>query len=624
MPPAAPGLRRVAFSAVTLCGPAGTTRYHRHMHNDEPRMELRALIAVILSMAVLASYQYFFVPAPAPEVALPEVAAPFETPPVAPQESAPRPEGANVVAPGEITPSTEVAVVGAQEETQVAIRAGNYSASLTNLGGRITSMVLPQYRDDAGAELDLVSAAAKAAGRLPFEWLSPTDPAGAADLNEALFAVAVTGGSGFGNERTATPGSPVVVRYEWADGAGRTATKEISFPATGNIVELTATTAGFPDLYLGLGAGLDEVPIGLRNAYLAENAMVFGAAGLEKWSAGELDPAVVVDGPLWAGVESHYFMAAFLLDGNEAVPPRAALAAVGVVLPAETDEEGAGPVDHSVPAAAVALTALERPVPVYFGPKKYDYLAGVGHSLQEAVDFGMWGFVSRPLLFVLNTIYSLVHNYGLAIMLLTALLRLVFWPLNQKSMTSMRKTQKLQPKMAAIRGKYKGVKDLEKRQKMNEEVMALYKREGVSPLGGCLPMLAQIPILFSFYALLSVAIELRQAPFFLWVTDLSRHDPYLVLPLLMGGSMLVQQRLTPQASADPQQASMMRMMRLMPIFFTVMFLYVPSGLVLYWLVNNLLGISQQLYVNRSMDRQLEAEKAAKKAAKKSGKSQRGN
>jgi YidC/Oxa1 family membrane protein insertase len=247
----------------------------------------------------------------------------------------------------------------------------------------------------------------------------------------------------------------------------------------------------------------------------------------------------------------------------------------------------------------------------------------LGHSLDEAVDFGMWGFVSRPMLFVLNTIYSLVGNYGLAIILLTALLRLVFWPLNQKSMTSMRKTQKLQPKMAAIKGKYKGAKDTESRQKMNEEVMALYKREGVSPLGGCLPMLAQIPILFSFYALLSVALELRQAPFFFWVTDLSRHDPYLVLPLLMGGSMLAQQRLTPQASADPQQASMMKMMRLMPIFFTVMFLYVPSGLVLYWLTNNLLGISQQLFVNRSMDRELQAEKDARKAAKKSAKSQRG-
>lgn len=593
------------------------------MHNDEPRMELRALVAVILSMAVLATYQYFFVPAPAPEMPLPEVAAPVGATEAAPQEVFATNEGEQAGAPqeGEVQPLATT--VGALEETQTTISAGNYRATLTNRGGRVSSMVLPGFRDDFGEELDLVSRASTAAGRMPFEWISPTNPAAAAELNSALFAVEVTGGSGFGNERTATTDSPVVVRYEWADGQGRRATKEIRFPAEGNMVEVSAAVVGLADLYLGLGAGLDEVPSGLRNAYLAENAMVFsGAEGLEKWSATELDPAIVIDGPVWAGVESHYFMGAFLLD--EVLPPRVMLSSVPVVLPAAADEEAAEPVDHVVPAAAVALAAFESPVSVYFGPKKYDYLLSLGGSIHEAIDFGIWGFVSRPMLFVLNTIYSWVHNYGLAIILLTALLRLIFWPLNQKAMTSMRKTQKLQPQMAAIRGKYKGVKDLEKRQKMNEEVMALYKREGVSPLGGCLPMLAQIPILFSFYALLSVAIELRQAPFFLWVTDLSRHDPYLVLPLLMGGSMLVQQRLTPQASADPQQASMMRMMRLMPIFFTVMFLYVPSGLVLYWLVNNLLGIGQQLYVNRSIDRQLLAEKAAKKAAKKSGKSQRGN
>ncbi len=593
------------------------------MHNDEPRMELRALVAVILSMAVLAGYQYFFVPAPPPEETLPAAEMPLpEAAPSGDQQAATRPPNEAPVGAAAVAPA---ATLGATEETQVTVTAEDYRVTLTNRGARVTSMVLPGYRDDEGGELDLVSEPAADAGRLPFEWVSPTNAAGASRLNAALFAVDVSGGSGFGGERTAMPESPVVVRYEWADGNGVRATKEIVFPATGNIVEVIASADGAADMYVGLGAGLDEVPIGLRNAYLAENAMVFGSAGLEKWSAGDLESGVTIDGPLWAGVESHYFMGAFLLDTNGAAASRVALSSVAVVLPPDDEEEeGAAPVDHSVPAAAVSLAALSEPVSVYFGPKKYDYLANIGHSLQRAVDFGMWGFVSRPLLFVLNTIDSLVRNYGLAIMLLTALLRLAFWPLNQKAMTSMRKTQKLQPQMAAIRGKYKGVKDLEKRQKMNEEVMALYKREGVSPLGGCLPMLAQIPILFSFYALLSVAIELRQAPFLLWVTDLSRHDPYLVLPLLMGGSMLVQQRLTPQASADPQQASMMRMMRLMPIFFTVMFLYVPSGLVLYWLVNNLLGIGQQLYVNRSMDRQLQAEKAAKKAAKKSEKRQRGN
>ncbi|NIV30612.1 MAG: membrane protein insertase YidC, partial [Anaerolineae bacterium] len=370
-------------------------------------------------------------------------------------------------------------------------------------------------------------------------------------------------------------------------------------------------------VYIGLGAGLDEVEVGLRNAYLAERALAYSATGLDKWSADDLEPAVVMDAPLWAGIESHYFLGALLLNEDPPSIPRAIFTPAPVVIPAVA--EGEEPTPHLLPSVAVDVAALERPAVLYYGPKKYDYLGELNASLQQAVDFGMWGFISKPLLFVLNSIHSVVGNYGWAIVLLTAMLRLIFWPLNQKAMTSMRKTQKLQPQMASIRAKYKGAKDLDSRQKMNEEVMALYKREGVSPLGGCLPMLAQIPILFSFYALLSVAIELRQAPFLLWVQDLSRHDPLLVLPLLMGGSMFVQQRLTPTNAADPQQASMMRMMRLMPILFTVMFLYVPSGLVLYWLVNNVLGIGQQLYINRSMDRQFEAEKAAKKGKK----SQRG-
>jgi len=589
-------------------------------------MELRALIAVILSMAVLAAYQFFFVPAAPPEGALPDGLETSSTPAPSQVATPATPLPARVDNGPEA--GATAAAVAAEKQSQVSINAENYRATLTNQGGRLTSMILSGYRDDFGDELDLVSAAATSAARFPFEWVSPLGAADAEILNNALFTVAISGGSAAssGSNRTVTPDSPVIVRFDWADGTGRSAWKEIIFPADGNMVSVEAGVTGFNNLFLGLGAGLDEVPVGLRNAYLAENAMVYGASGLEKWSASDLEAGVGVDGPSWAGTESHYFMAVYLLDSDDAALSRVLLTAVPVQVPAAPDAEDENPVDHVVPATAVAIESFATATPVYFGPKKYDELVEQGHALEQAVDFGMWGFVSRPLLFVLNMIYSFVRNWGIAIILLTALLRLAFWPLNQKAMTSMRKTQKLQPQMAAIRGKYKGVKDLDKRQKMNEEVMALYKREGVSPLGGCLPMVAQIPILFSFYALLSVAIELRQAPFVFWITDLSRHDPYLVLPLLMGASMLVQQRLTPQATADPQQASMMRMMRLMPIFFTVMFLYVPSGLVLYWLVNNLLGIGQQLYVNRSMDRQLLAEKAAKKAnkaAKTRGNSQRG-
>jgi YidC/Oxa1 family membrane protein insertase len=578
-------------------------------------MELRALVAVILSMAVLAAYQYFFVPPPpeqpvdaVPGASTPEAGAPTQTLPGETPALAVTDEEADANLP----------LVAASENTQTTIITGDYRIIATNVGGRLESVVLPAYRDDQGDDLDLVGGPARAAGRLPLEWISPGNPDLTATLNSALFQVSVEGGTMAGGARRATAESPVTLRYEWADGAGRSARKELTFFASGSQTNLRASATGFGSpLYVGLGAGLDEVEVGLRNAYLAERALAYSAAGLDKWSADDLEPAVVMDAPLWAGVESHYFLGALLLNGDNPAIPRAIFTPAAVVIPPLA--EGEEPTPHLLPSIAVDVAALERPAILYYGPKKYDYLGDLNVSLQEAVDFGLWGFISKPLLFVLNSIYSVVGNYGWAIVLLTAMLRLVFWPLNQKAMTSMRKTQKLQPQMAAIRSKYKGAKDLDSRQKMNEEVMALYKREGVSPLGGCLPMLAQIPILFSFYALLSVAIELRQAPFLLWVQDLSRHDPLLVLPLLMGASMFVQQRLTPTNAADPQQASMMRMMRLMPILFTVMFLYVPSGLVLYWLVNNVLGIGQQLYINRSMDRQLEAEKAAKKGKK----SQRG-
>ena len=163
-------------------------------------------------------------------------------------------------------------------------------------------------------------------------------------------------------------------------------------------------------------------------------------------------------------------------------------------------------------------------------------------------------------------------------------------------MKSMRKMQQLQPQMNAIRAKYKGVKDVQKRQEMNSEVMQLYKDNNVSPLGGCLPMLLQMPVLFGFYAAISVSIASRQAPFILWIRDLSMMDPFYVLPLLMGASMFMQQRMSPQAGDPTQQ----KIFRLMPVMFTFFFLTFPSGLVIYWLCNTVLGIAQQYYVNHQM------------------------
>jgi YidC/Oxa1 family membrane protein insertase len=187
-------------------------------------------------------------------------------------------------------------------------------------------------------------------------------------------------------------------------------------------------------------------------------------------------------------------------------------------------------------------------------------------------------------------IYGVVGNYGVAIILLTVAIRLLLFPLMHTSTVSMRKMQKLQPKIKEIQAKHKKKKqDQQARAKMNQEMMALYKQEGVNPMGGCLPMLVQLPILWALYKLFLNAIELRHAPFMLWIQDLSAKDPYYITPILMTATMWLQQRLAPQAG-DPQQQ---RIMRMLPLVFGIMFLQFPSGLVLYWLTNNVLTIIQQ-------------------------------
>ena len=200
-----------------------------------------------------------------------------------------------------------------------------------------------------------------------------------------------------------------------------------------------------------------------------------------------------------------------------------------------------------------------------------------------------------PLHRSLKWVYSWVGNYGFAIIAITLLVNLIIFPLRHKSVVSMRKLSELQPEMKAIQERYKHLKasDPEK-SKMNQEVMALYRDRGVNPVSGCLPMILTMPILFAFYRLLSQAIEIRGAPFVLWITDLSVHDPLYITPVIMGVSMVVQQRLTP-TQGDPMQQ---RIMMLMPIMFTFMFLWAPSGLVIYWLTSNVLGIGQQVVTNR--------------------------
>ena len=283
--------------------------------------------------------------------------------------------------------------------------------------------------------------------------------------------------------------------------------------------------------------------------------------------------------PSWAGFESQYFLS--------------------VAVPKSGSTSGLFETIEGVPTARVEQTFVDRKATfvVYAGPKDRDELSKIGHDLDRALDFGWFWFIAVPLLQALRILQRVTGNWGVAIIALTALTKLVTTPLTQTTFRNMREMQKIQPQMAKLRERYK-----DDQVALQKEMMELYRRHRVNPFSGCLPMVFQLPIFVGLYNALSHAIELRHAPFMLWINDLSAPDRLMilgfgipVLTLLMGVSMLVQQWISPQ-QGDPTQQ---RMMMIMPVIFTFMFINFPSGLVLYWLVNNVLTIGQQYTMLRS-------------------------
>ena len=286
--------------------------------------------------------------------------------------------------------------------------------------------------------------------------------------------------------------------------------------------------------------------------------------------------------PEWIGVEDKYFLLAMLPEDNrdtfwESTVPgqHAGKVSLGKAI-------DIGPSSHMI----TSFTA-------YLGPKEYDRLIAMGRGLDEAIEFGLFSLIARPLLVVLNFFERYVGNYGIAIILLTVVIKLLFYPLTKHSLSSMRKMQEIQPQMLAIREKYKN-----DRERMNKELYELYKRYRINPVSGCLPIFLQLPVFVGLYEVLSVAIELRHAPFMLWIQDLSAKDPYYITPVLMGISMFIQQKMTP-TTMDPTQA---KIMLIMPLVLTFVFMSFPSGLVLYWLVNNILSIAQQYQLYKETGR----------------------
>jgi YidC/Oxa1 family membrane protein insertase len=239
----------------------------------------------------------------------------------------------------------------------------------------------------------------------------------------------------------------------------------------------------------------------------------------------------------------------------------------------------------------------------FVGPKLQAQLEQVEKSLKLTVDYGWLTIISQPLFWLLSFVHSFVHNWGVAIILVTALIKAAFYKLTEASGRSMAKMREIQPRMKALQERYK-----DDRQALSQAMMELYKREKVNPAAGCLPILIQMPFFLAFYWVLLESVEMRQAPFMLWITDLSARDPYFILPIIMGAAMLFQQRLNP-TPGDPVQA---KVMQIMPVMFTVFFAFFPSGLVLYWVTNTGLSIAQQWYINKIVHEQAARRKGGKK------------
>jgi YidC/Oxa1 family membrane protein insertase len=281
------------------------------------------------------------------------------------------------------------------------------------------------------------------------------------------------------------------------------------------------------------------------------------------------------------GVEDQYFLAMALEPNSAPVKVR--------------KQEYPGSDNKPVATSYIAIPATDQPLRFYIGPKEPSWLNKANPQLAGIIDYGFFSVVAKPLNVALLWIHNYVRNFGWSIIILTVLINLVMFPLRMKQQVSMQKMQKIQPQMRTLQDKYKKLKANDpKRVEVQTQMMNVYKEHGINPMSGCLPLLLQMPFLFAFYAILRVAIDLRQAPWILWIRDLSQPDPYFVLPILMAITMFISQKMTP-TTVDPAQA---KMMMVMPLMFTALFLWAKSGLVLYWLTSNVVSVGQQYFINK--------------------------
>ncbi len=540
-------------------------------------MDKKTVLAIALSFLVLVVWQLFFskpTPKPVgdeartPEGKIEEVAPAPVTPPVAEE----------VVVERQPAATDEETV----EPREIVVEGPLYTATITTAGGRIAHFTLAKYSDTIAKDsppVDLVNEeTGMLAPRIDFDtpigsfaddvvYTSTSEDTVVIAGDEKKTVTLAYTGRQFKVEKIYTfdpnkygVGFTVVVTN--LTGQNSTGDMSVSLYDHVDVKKKSWSIFGsydYPGNYL----------------VLVDKSLKKGAAKGVKIDKPEEIPGA----PTWFGFDTKYFMTALVTESLTG-------ATIEIARMDDTLARGSATLGNvSFPAGS----AITKDMVLYLGPKQAEIMNQVGYSLSSAIDYGFFGFLSIPLVWLLTFFYSVFKNYGVAIILLTVVVRIVLYPFTYKSMKSMKEMQKIQPLMVELREKYKNDKE-----KLNQEVMRLYQTHKINPLGGCLPLLLQLPVFIALYKALYVAIELRHSPFIFWIKDLSEMDPYYITPIVMGASYFLQQKLTP-TSMDPAQQ---KIMLLMPIIFTVIFLNLPAGLVLYFFVSNLLSIAQQLYMNK--------------------------
>ncbi len=538
-------------------------------------MEKRLILFIALTFIVLLLYNRLF-PPPKPNPAAKNKAQKQavkkeKTPSLAETKPAAKPAKAAPL-------KAETVKVDIKNLKPIRVQTPLYTAVFTSLGGRLVSWKLKKYKDVMGPKGKPIELIRASIPDLPYKG---TFARSKSPVTDTLPMRADR------EEITLKPGdSPAV----------------LTFTGTKDGIRFTKRYTFFPgkyeaDLEWNIENGTNEKLVGNTILSLINkpsrikekskygqqdySADILKGSSVYRKKLKKIEKPVTVEGKIgWAALSEKYFVT--LAAPESQVFNQVILSGKDKTL------------DADITATAVVIDpgqAQHYKFRLYNGPKLLANLKKFGKDAEKVIDYGWFGIIARPLMQFLNWSNRYTHNYGIDIILLTILIKIIFWPLTHKSYKSMADMQKIQPLMQKLREKYKDDKE-----RLNQEMMRLYKQHKVNPLGGCLPMLLQIPVFFALYKALLDSVELRHAPFFWWIQDLSAKDPYYITPIIMGLTMLIQQKMTP-STGDPKMA---KMMLIMPIVFTFMFLNFPSGLVIYWLVNNVLSIGQQFYTNRKL------------------------